>query len=45
MDGLWVELSLSRANFSSDEAIAFCDDWVHGLTSGAFPTLRVSRRA
>jgi AcrR family transcriptional regulator len=45
MDGLWVELSLSRANFSSDEAIAFCDDWVHGLTSGAFPTLRASRRA
>ncbi len=44
MDGLWVELSLSRANFTAEEAVAFCDDWVHALASGSFPHLRVGKR-
>jgi AcrR family transcriptional regulator len=45
MDGLWVELSLSRSNFLAEEAISLCDDWVHGLASGAFLDLRSSKRS
>ena len=45
MDGLWVELSLNPASFEPAEAIALCDDWVHGLASGAFPALRASARS
>ena len=44
MDGLWVELSLNRASFEPAEAVSLCDDWVHGLTVGAFPALRASKR-
>jgi len=44
MDGLWVELSLSRANFTADEAVSFCDDWVRALANGAFPALRATKR-
>ena len=43
MDGLWVELSLNPTSFAAVEAIAACDDWVHGLTSGSFPGLRTAR--
>ena len=45
MDGLWVELSLSRSNFAAEEAISLCDDWVHGLASGAFLDLRSQKRS
>ena len=45
MDGLWVELSLNPASFAPAEAIAACDDWVHGLTAGSFPGLRAVRAA
>jgi TetR/AcrR family transcriptional repressor of bet genes len=44
MDGLWVELSLSRSSFAAEEAVALCDGWVHGLATGAFPHLRVVKR-
>jgi len=44
MDGLWVELSLNPASFDTAEAIALCDDWVHGLAAGAFPALRSASR-
>ena len=44
MDGLWVELSLNPASFAAAEAVALCDDWVHGLAVGAFPALRASKR-
>lgn len=44
MDGLWVELSLNPASFAASEAVALCDDWVHSLASGAFPSLRGVRR-
>jgi len=44
MDGLWVELSLNPSSFAPSEAVSHCDDWVHGLAAGAFPTLRVSKR-
>jgi TetR/AcrR family transcriptional regulator, transcriptional repressor of bet genes len=43
MDGLWVELSLNPASFAAAEAIAACDDWVHALTAGSFPSLRTTR--
>jgi AcrR family transcriptional regulator len=39
LDGLWVELSLSPANFKPREAIALCEDWVSALCNGAFPRL------
>jgi AcrR family transcriptional regulator len=45
MDGLWVELSLNPASFAASEAVSLCDDWIHGLAAGAFPALRVSKRA
>lgn len=44
MDGLWVELSLNPSSFEPAEAVALCDDWVHGLAAGAFPGLRASKR-
>lgn len=40
LDGLWVELSLSRSTFSPQDAIALCEDWVEALCAGAFPGLR-----
>ena len=43
MDGLWVELSLSRSSFAAEEAVELCDDWVHGLAAGAFPGLASAR--
>jgi TetR/AcrR family transcriptional repressor of bet genes len=39
LDGLWIELSLSRATFKPYEAIALCDTWVNALCAGAFPWL------
>ncbi len=45
MDGLWVELSLNPSSFEPAQAIALCDDWVHGLATGAFPALLALRRA
>jgi len=44
MDGLWVELSLNPSSFDAAEAVALCDDWVHGLRNGAFPAQRLSKR-
>lgn len=44
MDGLWVELSLDPSSFEPGQAVALCDDWVHGLAAGAFPALRAARR-
>ena len=44
MDGLWVELSLNPSSFAASEAVSHCDDWVHGLAAGAFPSLRASKR-
>ena len=44
MDGLWVELSLNPASIAAADAVALCDDWVHGLAAGAFPALRAQRR-
>jgi TetR/AcrR family transcriptional regulator, transcriptional repressor of bet genes len=44
MDGLWVELSLNPASFAPAQAIALCDDWVHGLAAGTFAALRSSGR-
>jgi AcrR family transcriptional regulator len=44
MDGLWVELSLDPSSSAAAEAVALCDDWVHGLTRGAFPALRARPR-
>ncbi len=43
LDGLWVELSLSPANFKPREAIALCEDWVNALCNGAFPRLLTQR--
>jgi hypothetical protein len=43
LDGLWVELSLSPANFKPREAIALCEDWVNALCNGAFPRLLTPR--
>lgn len=39
LDGLWVELSLSRTAFKPAAAIALCEDWVSALCRGAFPNL------
>jgi TetR/AcrR family transcriptional repressor of bet genes len=44
MDGLWVELSLDSSSFAASEAVSHCDDWVHGLAAGAFPSLQASKR-
>ena len=43
LDGLWVELSLSPANFKPREAIALCEYWVNALCNGAFPRLLTHR--
>ena len=43
LDGLWVELSLSPANFKPREAIALCEDWVNALCNGAYPRLLTNR--
>jgi len=45
MDGLWVELSLDPSSEAAAHAVQLCDDWVHALTVGAFPTLREQKRA
>jgi len=42
LDGLWVELSLSRAAFKPAAAIALCEDWVNALCRGAFLNLLCS---
>lgn len=39
LDGLWVELSLSRTAFKSTDAIALCEDWVNALCAGSFRNL------
>jgi AcrR family transcriptional regulator len=39
LDGLWIELSLSPATFSTQEAIGLCEDWVTALCAGALPGL------
>jgi TetR/AcrR family transcriptional repressor of bet genes len=44
LDGLWVELSLSRSTFKPRDAIALCEDWVDALCKGAFPSLRSAAR-
>lgn len=44
LDGLWVELSLSRSTFKPREAIALCEDWVNALCNGAFPGLSDAAR-
>jgi len=44
LDGLWVELSLSRSTFKPRDAVALCEDWVDALCRGAFPGLVRTRR-
>jgi TetR/AcrR family transcriptional repressor of bet genes len=44
LDGLWVELSLSRSTFKPRDAVALCEDWVNALCRGAFPGLLRTRR-
>ncbi len=39
LDGLWIELSLSPANFKPAEAIALCEDWVDALCGAETPHL------
>jgi AcrR family transcriptional regulator len=39
LDGLWLELSLSRMTFKPREAVALCEDWVNALCCGALPSL------
>lgn len=39
LDGLWIEASLNPRAFKPAEAIALCQDWIHALCSGAFPSL------
>jgi AcrR family transcriptional regulator len=39
LDGLWVELSLSRSAFKPQDAIALCEDWVSALCAGSFANL------
>jgi TetR/AcrR family transcriptional repressor of bet genes len=43
LDGLWIELSLSRATFKPSEAIAYCESWTDALCEGAFPGLLSAR--
>ncbi len=40
LDGLWVELSLSRHTFRPQEAVDLCEDWVDALCVGAYPRLQ-----
>lgn len=44
LDGLWIEASLNPRAFKPGLAVALCEDWVHALCSGAFPSL-LSRRS
>lgn len=39
LDGLWVELSLSRRTFTPGDAVSLCEDWVSALCGGALPGL------
>jgi AcrR family transcriptional regulator len=39
LDGLWVELSLSRTAFKPQDAIALCEDWVSALCAGSYKNL------
>ncbi|HUA25695.1 MAG TPA: TetR family transcriptional regulator C-terminal domain-containing protein [Steroidobacteraceae bacterium] len=43
LDGLWIEASLNPRAFKPAEAVAMCEDWIHALCSGAFPSLLASR--
>jgi len=43
LDGLWIEASLNPHAFKPAEAVAMCDDWIHALCAGAFPSLLASR--
>lgn len=39
LDGLWIEASLNPEAFKASEAISLCEDWIHALCCGAFPSL------
>lgn len=43
LDGLWIEASLNPHAFKPAEAVAMCEDWIHALCSGAFPSLLAVR--
>jgi AcrR family transcriptional regulator len=43
LDGLWIEASLNPRAFKPAEAVAMCEDWIHALCSGAFPSLLAGR--
>ena len=43
LDGLWIEASVNPGAFKPAEAIALCEDWIHALCSGAFPSLLAGR--
>jgi TetR/AcrR family transcriptional regulator, transcriptional repressor of bet genes len=43
LDGLWIEASLNPRAFKPAEAVALCEDWIHALCSGAFPSLLARR--
>lgn len=43
LDGLWIEASLNPRAFKPAEAVTMCDDWIHALCSGAFPSLLAAR--
>lgn len=43
LDGLWIEASLNARAFKPAEAVALCEDWIHALCSGAFPSLQAHR--
>lgn len=43
LDGLWIEASLNPRAFKPAEAVAMCEDWIHALCSGAFPSLLANR--
>ena len=43
MDGLWVAFSLNPAIFRPADAVRLCEDWVAGLSAGAFPSLQARR--
>ena len=45
LDGLWVELSLSRSTFKPRDAVLICEDWVDALCNGALPRLLRKRPA
>jgi AcrR family transcriptional regulator len=39
LDGLWIELSLSKGAFTAEDAISLCEDWVSALCAGTLPGL------